>query len=74
MNCVANKEEALKIAELLEPEHPNLIMEEFVTGREYTVLIYGDKMLAGERLFQDGLNYYTENGPFSDLKIPEPEI
>jgi hypothetical protein len=49
-------------------------MERFIPGKEYTVLVYGNngnKVLAGERIFTDDLNHYTETGPFSIIKRPE---
>lgn len=70
-NKVFNKKEALLLATELEENYPNLLIEKFISGKEYTVLVYGEKVLSGERIFTDDLNHYTENGPFSTIKRPE---
>lgn len=52
-------------------------MEKYVSGREFTVLVYKDIALIGERIFKnpDEINFYTESGEFSTLrKVSEREL
>lgn len=73
-SVVWNREQALAVGEELEVKFPNMLMEEYIQGKEYTVLVYGDKVLSGERKFRDDTNHYTEFGPFSEISAPDPKF
>ena len=44
-------------------------MEQYIQGREFTVLVFNNKALVGERIFKNPreIDFYTEYGEFSDL-------
>lgn len=76
-SVVWSKEEALDRGEELCSRFEGVIMEQYIQGREFTVLVYNGKGLVGERVFRNPneIDFYTEYGEFSTLhKVADPQM
>lgn len=53
-----------------------LVIEEFISGKEFTALVYNDKVLVAERIFSDKnkIDFHTENGEFTTIAQVDDEM
>lgn len=87
-SCVADEQGLLLQVERVRPEHPELLIEEYIAGREFTVLVVGDPTESGKGTALAPIEYRfpadigfksyalktSELHPDANVRVTEPAV